>query len=238
MELKDLKKFAKYPQNYLNSKLVKGQISDKAATVLQAEKNILRKKNAPESQSVSVSTFLTDAGFSAERASEISCFFNDFPDFLGANDNDFLRIRGVTLKEQRKMNRAIHKFRLGVLTRAVVLPPPESRPWNLSEDNALLEACSKYDVTFGDAWIYVAQDIGRDPESARKRFMEISLVPDRRKASCDIIVTASAEPLLFNRDFKLLPPLVVIVPSEENFHLHGTSQIPRMFMHYLDESVF
>lgn len=238
MELKELRKFAKYPKKYLNAKLARGQIHEKAESLKIAEKSAINQTLLPNFENLSVTSFLSKAGFSDERSQEISSYFQHCADLINADEKELLRIRGMTLKEQRKIVTEARKYQFGYIGQACAPPVPRAtKPWDPIEDAALLDACAKYDVSFGDPWIYVSSDIGRDPESSRKRYVKISLIPENRMRTCNVIVSASAEPLLFNRDFKLLPPQLLIVPTEENFHLHDLPRIPMAFLEYLDESV-
>jgi len=242
LELKDLRKFAKYPKQFINMKAVKGQICEKAEALRNAEVAAVRKALAPSApENLTVIDFLKLAKFESERAAEIAPYFTDFQDLISASERELSRIHTLAVNEQRKILKYIVKFKAGLFPPSeppAFAEPQEPKQWTTEEDKALLAACERFGADFGDPWIYVSHALGRNSESVRERFLEISEIPKNKTRTCELALTVSARSLLFNRDFKILPPKLFLVPTEGSFPLHPLADVPSTFQKYRDPSVF
>merc|ERR1712194_60693 len=93
----------------------------------------------------------------------------------------------------------------------------DGRPWSVDEDERLVELGKHWGVGFGDAWLYMSHDLDRPPAEVRDRWVEVVLKPQQRQGKCELVLSKCTQPLLMNRHFRILPPTVFVVPSEDNY---------------------
>jgi hypothetical protein len=122
---------------------------------------------------------------------------------------------GITLGK----NEEIRNLILAAKNKLTKKPTP-GKAWTATDDQALLELCDYYDVNFGDPWMYISHALERNSEECRLRWLNIYQKPKQRELTCEIALTKSTRPLLMNRQFRMLPPQMYVIPSEKNFPLH------------------
>ncbi|XP_026191391.1 uncharacterized protein LOC113146896, partial [Cyclospora cayetanensis] len=107
----------------------------------------------------------------------------------------------------------------------------EGMPWTDEEDQRLIELANKYDPNFGDPWLYLSWEMQRETEEVHKRYLSMVVIPQNKGRRSEMLLSKCLRPLFFSRHFKLLPPLLFIVPSPSNFNTKPAKafSVPRPF---------
>ncbi|CEM01626.1 unnamed protein product [Vitrella brassicaformis CCMP3155] len=165
-----------------------------------------------------------------ENAEEIAAAFPTWNDFIGAHWEELYKIEVLTPHQRRAIWKKINLYNHG-------LWPPTAdkteyferfkgkplanagKEWTESDDAKLLELAEYYDVNFGDPWLYISWDMQRTADEVRDRYVDIAVISKNRSRECELAITKSSRPLLMTRYFKMDPPFLYIVPSEDNFPL-------------------
>merc|ERR1712039_90389 len=95
----------------------------------------------------------------------------------------------------------------------------EGQPWTPEEDARLKSLAVEYDVNFGDPWIYLSWELQRREDDVRDRYVELVVKPRERATRHELAITKASRPLHMHRKFRMIPPDLYIIPSEENFPL-------------------
>merc|ERR1712070_1337364 len=72
----------------------------------------------------------------------------------------------------------------------------EGLEWTPEEDKKLLESSERFDVNFGDPWIYISWDLQRREDDVRDRYIKLVVTPQERSAQHEFAITKSSRPLL------------------------------------------
>ncbi|CDJ56248.1 hypothetical protein, conserved [Eimeria maxima] len=62
----------------------------------------------------------------------------------------------------------------------------EGMPWTEEEDKQLLELAEKYDVNFGDPWLYLSWEMQRESEDVHSRYLANVTVPQHGHATVHV----------------------------------------------------
>merc|ERR1739838_1272011 len=115
----------------------------------------------------------------------------------------------------------------------------EGQPWTSEEDVQLLSLAKEYDVDFGDPWIYLSWEMQRREDDVRDRYVELAVKPRERATLHELCITKASRPLHMHRKFRMIPPDLYIVPSQENFPLAPRRfDLPAAFQKYRQDGIF
>lgn len=115
----------------------------------------------------------------------------------------------------------------------------EGKEWTNEEDKKLVTSAEHWGVGFGDVWLYVSHDMQRPFEEVRKRYYEIVVKPKQRSSSCELVLSKCMQPLLMNRQFRMLPSTVYLIPSEKYYPVAVTNfKVPKNLLEYRDPDNF
>ena len=236
-ELVNLRKLSKFPRKFLDVKALRGQLGKKREILGNAEISETRKslvlEHVDKGKSLSVVEALRFCGLSEERVTEISPYFTSFADLLSADEKQWERIHGVKLGEARKVIEKLRKFSYGVKTKRTE-GGVRTAVWSSEDDKKLISLCLEFDVTFGDPWLFIGPEINKSPDECMRRFFEIS---EKRNCENELALTRCMEPLLMNRDFKLMPPRLIFIPTSEN-HPKTSFTLPLAFRKFRNPDIF
>uniref|UniRef100_A0A3B0N3P8 Homeodomain-like containing protein n=1 Tax=Theileria annulata TaxID=5874 RepID=A0A3B0N3P8_THEAN len=217
------------PRKYLDMKTFRKFLKQQKTLDIENEKRIISKAHSkPPPDGWSIVDFLKaiDIGDGAESIAET---FESWNEFISSTLEELYTNTSMTNKQRRKIFKYITLYNHGLwpnddpmdYVKAFQAPPlsNEGKPWDEEADKELLRLTEYYNVDFGDPWIYISWDMQRTIEDVQDRYTEIVLKPKYKSDKCDFGITSCHEPLLMNRKFKMDPPFLYIIPSEENFPL-------------------
>lgn len=228
---------------YFDESAFNSMIEDKKRSLENAERRIIERariKAAPSGWTVL--RFLQEMKFEGE-PDEVAKFFTSFQDFLGCNAEDLMRVPSLKWRQCRQIYSYIQMFNLGLFPKkpdsmrgSVVTPGVVSRPWTEADDKQLLEAAEEFDDSYGDIVVYIAAALRRSEDEVCERLVEIKHAPRGRARTCELLLSKVMTPLMMNRDFMLVPPTLIVVPSEKNFPVHEpvADLVPSGFAKYVD----
>ncbi|CAD7961909.1 unnamed protein product [Amoebophrya sp. A25] len=170
-------------------------------------------------------------------------------EFVSMDLKEATRLTMITAEQRRKLIRYINEFNHGLFPRVKSMVDAfagkqyasHNQPWTAEEDAKLRESCDKWDADFGDAFIYISDDMQRPPEECRQRWLEIETIPGQRSSQgCELALSDSLRPLLMSRQFRMLPPTLLLVPSEKNFPLKKCApfRLPKNLQKFRDPENF
>merc|ERR1712232_502217 len=191
-------------------------LREKKENLSQAEVREIRREYAPPPpEGWTVLHFLERMKF-GDGAEEVAALFERWEDFISQDWKDLMRIRDMTLKQRRRLNKHITLFNHGLWP-----PAPEAefqerfkgkalkregQPWTEEEDKRLVELCDLYDVNFGDPWIYLSWELQRRERDVMDRYTELVIKPREQSTRHEFLISKSSRPLLMNRKFRMVPP--------------------------------
>uniref|UniRef100_A0A7S1B229 Myb-like domain-containing protein n=1 Tax=Noctiluca scintillans TaxID=2966 RepID=A0A7S1B229_NOCSC len=240
---------ARYPPRFFDFKAFRDSLRTKKSSLEEAEAREIRREYAkPPPQGWTVIDFLQKMEF-GDGAEEVAALFETWEDFISMNGRDALRIPNITHKQRGRLSRHLRLFNHGmwprlrddVFAERFKGKPLENegKPWTSGDDENLLKLAEKYDVNFGDPWIYISWEMQRRETDVRDRYMRIVEMPRERLTRCELGITKSSRPLLMNRKFRMIPCDLYIVPSERNFELiEAQFQLPEAFEKYRQADIF
>lgn len=240
---------ARYPKRYFDFKAFRDALRTKKEALSQAEEREIRREYAKEPpEGWTILTFLEQINF-GEGAEEVADLFERWEDFISMDSRDVRRLTDITAGQRRKIAKHIHLFNHGLWPRPTEQEmyrqfggtplAREGKPWTPADDAQLLELADLYDVEFGDPWIYISWEAQRPFCEVRDRYIELVVKPRERSSRCELAITKSSRPLLMHRRFRMIPPDLYIVPSEENFRLAERKfELPAAFGKYRQSDIF
>jgi hypothetical protein len=248
---------ARYPHRYFDFAAFRKALADKKSALSEAEYREVRREYAPHPpEGWTVLHFLEQMKF-GDGAEEVAALFERWEDFISQDWKDLMRIRDMTLKQRRRLNKHLTLFNHGLWPAAPegefqkrfkgLTLKREGQPWTDEEDKRLLELCDLYDVNFGDPWIYLAWELQRRERDVRDQYVKLVVRPKEQSRRCELAITKASKPLLMNRQFRMLPPDLYIVPSDENFKLASRKSthvgecgfnLPEAFRAYRQDEIF
>lgn len=214
----------RFPKKYFDHKGFRQALEKKKYRLARAEYQEVRKAYAkPAPEGWTVLTFLEKMNF-GEGAEEIASVFESWEEFVSMGHRDLRKVQKLNVRQRRRVMHYLRLFNndLWPLERgrkelmekfAGTKLSMQGKPWEMEEDGELLRLCDYYDVNFGDPWLYIGYDMGRHPDEVRDRYIEIVLKPKYAGNKCELALTRCTRPLLLNRKFKLMPPLLFVVPT-------------------------
>lgn len=249
-----------FPRVYFDLKAFRKGIAEKKSSLLEAEKREIDRAFAKEAPAGwSISDFLRKSqigklgdlkGDDLDRFySEVAACFENWNDFISSSRKDLFRVSNLlNPKQVKSLAHHLELFNHGLFPK----PEPSSsvfqgkplanadKEWTSADDEQLLElATQKYDHTFGNPWLFISWDMQRSVDAVRARFVEIFLKPKNASRNSEICLSKSFRPLLMNRQFRLIPPQCVIVPSEANFPSGSAKfELPEKFLPYRNSDSF
>ncbi|AFZ78960.1 hypothetical protein BEWA_018010 [Theileria equi strain WA] len=219
----------KKPRKYFDMKTFRQFLKQQKTHEIETEKRAIAKahaKSPPDGWEILDFLKAINVGDGAEVIAES---FNSWNEFISSTLEELYSNTSMTNKQRRTVFKYITLYNHGLWPNENKLDyvntfqaPPlkhEGEPWNEESDAKLLELAEYYDADFGDPWIYISWEMQRTIEDVQDRYIEIFTKPKNRDKECDISITRSHKPLLMNRKFKIDPPFLYIIPSEENFPL-------------------
>lgn len=240
---------ARYPSRYFDFKAFRKSLRDKKENLSDAEMREVRREYAhPPPDGWTVLTFLEKMKF-GDGAEEVADLFEEWGDFISMDPDDVARLVDITPHQRQKLTRHIALFNHGLWPRisnddfsARFAGKPlarEGEPWTKEEDRKLLELAELYDVNFGDPWIYLSWELQRREVDVSDRYIELVVRPRERATQHELAITKSSRPLLMNRKFRMMPPDLYVVPSEDNFPLAANKfELPAAFRSYRQDDIF
>merc|ERR1711972_49783 len=112
------------------------------------------------------------------------------------------------------------------------------KPWTEEEDRNLLRLADEYGVNFGDPWMYLAWELQRRELDVKNRFIELVVKPYEQSQVHELAITKASRPLHMHRKFRMIPPDLYIVPSEQNFPIAPRKfELPQAFRRYRKEEI-
>lgn len=240
---------ARYPKRYFDFKAFRDAARNKKEALSKAEEREIRREYAkPPPEGWTVLTFLERIHF-GDGAEELADLFERWEDFISMDSKDLRRLTEITAIQHRKLDKYMKLFNHGLwprldheeMLRQFGGKPleREGTPWTPQEDNNLVELAERYDVNFGDPWIYISWEAQRPTHEVRDRYIELVVKPLERQARCELAITKSSRPLLMHRKFRMIPTDLYIVPSEENFRVAEREfRLPKAFRKYRQPDIF
>lgn len=254
-----------FPRIYFDLKAFRKGISEKKQSLIQAERREIDRVYAkPAPAGWDIIRFIKETGLEPTEDgtkssqdekekfyTDLASCFDDWNDFISSSRKDLFRVANlVSASQVKKLAHYIELYNHGLFPRIVAHenealrgeePMNETKEWSTKDDEILVDlALNKYDYTFGDPWIYIADELKRSPDSVHDRFIEIFVKPSNRKRTCEVVISKSFRPLLMNRQFRVMPPQCYIVPSEVNFssETDGSQKfiVPPSFERFSDPS--
>jgi len=240
---------ARYPPKYFDFKAFRQALKEKKEAISEAELREIRREYAPPPpEGWTVLVFLERMGF-GDGAEDVANMFERWEDFISMTARDITRIGDITIGQRRKLNRHITLFNHGLWPN--VSPDEfqgrfagnkldrEGLPWTAEEDAKLRELAQAYDVNFGDPWIYLSWEMQRREDDVQERYVELEVKPRERATLHELCITKASRPLHMHRKFRMMPPDLYIVPSEDNFPLAPRRfEIPAAFHKYRQDEIF
>ncbi|BAM39785.1 homeodomain-like containing protein [Theileria orientalis strain Shintoku] len=217
------------PRKYLDMKTFRKFLKQQKTLEIESEKREISRSHAkkpPEGWDVVDFLKAIDVGDGVESIAES---FESWNDFISSTPEELYANTSMTNKQRRKIIKYISLYNHGLwpksddqdYVKAFQAPALENegKPWDEESDRELLRLAEYYHADFGDPWLYISWDMQRTIEDVQDRYTEIAIKPKYKNDKCDFGVTRCHQPLLMNRKFKMCPPFLYIVPSEENFPL-------------------
>ncbi|KAK1937708.1 hypothetical protein X943_004049 [Babesia divergens] len=196
---------------------------------IEKEKRAIAQLHAkPPPDGWGILEFLNAAGV-GDGAELIAESFESWEEFISSTIEELYANNSMTNKQRRIILKHITLYNHGLwpkgdeldYIKAFQAPPlkNEGKPWNDEDDAELVRLAKLYDADFGDVWIYISWEMQRTIEEVQERYINLVTIPKCRNDTCEIAITKAYKPLLMNRKFKLDPPFLYIIPSEQNFPL-------------------
>jgi len=240
---------ARYPERYFDFKAFRSALKEKKDALTEAELREIRREYAPPPpEGWTVLHFLETMDF-GDGAEDVANLFERWEDFISMTARDITRIPDIAVGQRRKLDRHITLFNHGLWPKVSNQEffqrfggkplQREAQPWTPEEDRQLHELARLYDAEFGDPWIYLSWEMQRREDDVRDRYMELVVKPRERATQHELAITKASRPLHMHRKFRMIPPDLYIVPSEENFPLaQQTFQLPAAFRRYRKDQIF
>jgi hypothetical protein len=221
LPIRTLRKLGKFPKVYLSPKIAAGTISEKRLTMEKAKKRLvnvtLTNEMFSNSNNLAPEQFLLRI-INSERSTEISKYFKNLVDLLSADQTELERVHGISGNEISTILKYAQKYKarvwpvkeVGQWKKSASL---ENCEWTEERDNELLELAAKYDTDFGNPWIYISYEMKVSIDQVKTRYFELRRKNDVDGASDEIILNLKKDFLWLNRDFRLIPPTLVLVPD-------------------------
>lgn len=243
------KHFARYPRRYFDFKSFRNALKEKKENLSQAELREVRREYAPPApKGWTVQHFLEQMDF-GEGAEDVANLFETWQDFISMTPKDIPRIPDITMGQRRKLSRHITLFNHGLWPRVSATEfntrfagkplAKDGQPWTDQDDQELLNLAKFYDVSFGDAWLYISWEMQRQDADVRDRYIHLVVKPQERARRHELAITKASRPLHMHRKFRMIPADLYIVPSEKNFPLAPNMfEVPAAFRKYRQDDIF
>lgn len=213
---------------YFDLKAFRKGLLAKKTSLLAAERRAIDRVYAqPAPLGWDIETFLTRAKITEDPNSVVP-FFKDWKDFISSNRQDLFRVSNVLNATQiKRLNHHLELFNRslwpGDLKANFV--EPKNPEWTQQDRDQLQCFVKVYGLP--NPWIYISYEMNRTVDDVREEFWRIS---KKYGQKMEISLTKSFRPLLMNRQFRLVPPQVILVKSniEEMKFL-----VPPIFEKYL-----
>ena len=223
LPLRLLRKLAKFPKQFVNPKAVHGTVAAKREAMKIAQDRFVEQAVTGAQFATSKLTpqqFFRLAGFDLERSGELHKYFVSLADLVAADEAELQRVHGITGAEIQKILAYASKLKCNVwphsrLRYAASAATGRDEPeWSAKEDATLAAAVAALGGSFGDVWLYLSGDLPRrSPDECMRRYFYLHVQPTRGDAAAELRLDACMKPLYMNRDFRILPPRVVVVPT-------------------------
>jgi hypothetical protein len=217
--LRLLRKLAKFPKQYTNVKALKGTIAEKRETMVNVEERAVERAvtfRRFKKSKLTPLRFFSLAGFPEDRGKELAKYFTGLPDLLASDAQELYRVHGITASEVQKILRFSDKLKFTQnLSPHAASSTPTPR-WTPALDAQLLAATETFDASFGDPWLYVAAELSLSPDACLHRYAELKIRPRWNQSQAELFLGKCLSSVLhMNRDFRLVPPRLVVVPTEQ-----------------------
>ncbi|CAK9040248.1 unnamed protein product [Durusdinium trenchii] len=239
---------------FFDFKAFRKALKDKKESLSEAELREVRREYAlPPPEGWTILDFLERIQF-GDGAEDVANLFEHWRDFISMSSRDIMQIPDITLYQRRKLDKFITLFNHGLWPRvsddefksrfAGKPLENEGKPWTKEHDEWLLNLIKPgeeggYDVKFGDPWIYISWEMQRREDDVQQRYVELVVKPEERQTQHEFAITKAARPLNMHRRFRMIPPDLYIVPSEENFPLVKRNfKLPAAFQRYRQDDIF
>jgi len=243
------KHHARYPQRFFDFKAFRQALLEKKQALTGAELREVRREYAlPPPEGWTVQRFLEEMDF-GDGAEDLANLFERWEDFISMTAQDITRIEDISVGQRRKLDRYITLFNHGLWPKKSAEDfhqlfggerlRREGKPWTEDEDEQLKVLAAEYDANFGDPWIYISWEMQRLEDDVRDRYVELVVKPRERATKHELAITKASRPLHMNRKFRMIPPDLYIVPTEENFPLARRKfELPAAFEKYRQSDIF
>ncbi|KAK1443968.1 hypothetical protein BgAZ_208440 [Babesia gibsoni] len=226
----------KRPRRYLDMKTFRRFLKQQKILDIEREKRAIAKMHAkPPPDGWGILEFLNAAGV-GDGADLIAESFGSWEEFISSTVEELYANSSMTNKQRRIILKHITLYNHGMwphtgemdYIKAFQAPDMknEGKPWSEADDAELLRLAEYYDADFGDPWIYISWEMQRTVEDVQERYINMVTIPKYKNDVCEIAITKAYKPLLMNRKFKLDPPYLYIIPSEQNFPLTKVYRLP------------
>ena len=202
---------SKFPKVYFDLKAFRNQLGKKKSWLESAEKRSIDKLFAREPPNGwTVATFLQKTKlFSSSPPAELSSL--SWKEFISSSE--FFRFGGLDRNLSKKLIHYIELFNHGLWPEAATVEPAKiPAEWTPIEIEKLKSLAQSYDPHFGNPWMYISHALGRTEDDVLSKYF--SLQENRETKPFEICISKSFRPLLMNRQFRLIPPQLVVVPHD------------------------
>ncbi|KAL8270401.1 hypothetical protein Esti_005630 [Eimeria stiedai] len=158
----------------------------KEKQVREEDEQIKRQYARPPPEGWDAAEFARRVGLE-EAAEAIKNHFTSWGHFVCATPEDLMKIESLSNAQRRLLLRHLRLFNNGLwpensyedyLRRFQAEPlKREGFPWTEEEDATLLALAEKYDVNFGDPWLYISWEMQRTSEDVHRRYLELVEIP-------------------------------------------------------------
>ncbi|CAE7556799.1 unnamed protein product [Symbiodinium pilosum] len=243
-----------YAPRYFDFKAFRKALREKKESLSEAELREVRREYAlPPPEGWTVLHFLEKMEF-GDGAEDVANLFEHWKDFISMSAGDIMRIPDITAEQRRRLDKFITLFNHGLWPRvsadefhqrfAGKLLENEGKPWTEEDDELLLQLAAPgeqggYDASFGDPWVYISWEMQRREDDVQQRYLDLVVRGKERAARHELAITKASRPLHMHRRFRMIPPDVYIVPSQDNFPLaEQTFELPEAFKKYRQNDIF
>eukprot|EP00439_Symbiodinium_sp_Y106_P073196 s3251_g13.t1 len=250
----EIPKHIAYIPEYFDFKAFRKALKEKKESLSEAELREVRREYAlPPPEGWTILDFLEQMKF-GDGAEDVANLFEQWKDFISMSARDIMRIPDITAEQQRRLDKYITLFNHGLWPRVSAdefhrrfAGKPlenEGKPWTAEDDELLLQLAGPgesggYDVSFGDPWIYISWEMQRREDEVQQRYIELVVQEKERSVRHELAITKASRPLHMHRRFRMIPPDLYIVPSQDNFPLAEPAfELPEAFKKYRQDDIF
>eukprot|EP01067_Filipodium_phascolosomae_P005124 Filipodium_phascolosomae@DN3158_c0_g1_i1.p1 len=245
----------RYPAIYFNFKSFRKLLSSTKANVIRRHKMKIARnycKPEPPGGIVGFLKSIPNMTIEEEGMQEVNArFHGDWKSFATAPEHVMQKVSALpSTSLQNKVLRHLKMFHQGLW------PPPssdnllkvfageplenEGKQWTNQDCDQLLQLCEKYDVNFGDVWIYIAWEMKRGFEEVEEKYKELIMKNKQQPGhSWELSLDRCSRPLRMNHRFNIDPHTVYVVPTFTKNNVGGSSfRLAKGLREWRNDSIF